>query len=481
MERKNKIVKRIYYVVKLSLKSPLALSGGVSESTDMDVLRNGKGELFIPGTSLAGAFRSYLQTENEKKTEGLFGYADGERGAMSSVHIADLYFDADTKPIVSVRDGVQLGANKTVENKFDMEIIETGAEGKLYVEYILRENDWNDIKKENPEKEFAAILHGINTGEIRLGGNKNRGFGRLRAKKIWQAVFESGHVKEWITFCENGHDASTLSEGETCESWLKDHLDREDEAPDTPEYIHYTIPLRLTGGISIRRYSTKPGEADFEHITCHMSPAKKNSAKPDFEDWDSVKPIIPGTSWNGAIRADIRDILGRLGCTDGKICELIDIWFGYVDVKKNAKEQRAKQSMIVFGESVLEGGEDVPMTRNKINRFDSSTIESALYSEITHCGGETTLDIMIQTGKRGTKGENRKYALALLAMLRLVVQDLGRGYLAVGGQTAIGRGVFTVSGEPVLLADGGEEIWKEAQQQLMTVIKEKKVLEEKEE
>ena len=50
MARENVIVKRIYYVAQLSLQSPLALSGGNSENTDMDVLRNGKGELFIPGT-----------------------------------------------------------------------------------------------------------------------------------------------------------------------------------------------------------------------------------------------------------------------------------------------------------------------------------------------------------------------------------------------------------------------------------------------
>ena len=143
MGRENVIVKRIYYVVQLSLQFPLALSGGNSEHTDMDVLRNGKGELFIPGTSLAGAFRSYLQ--EKKNIDGLFGFADGTEGAMSSIHISDLYFNST--PIVSVRDGVQLNINKTVENKFDMEIIEPGVNGKLYVEYVLREKDLKDNLK----------------------------------------------------------------------------------------------------------------------------------------------------------------------------------------------------------------------------------------------------------------------------------------------------------------------------------------------
>lgn len=456
MARENVIVKRIYYVAQLSLQSPLALSGGNSENTDMDVLRNGKGELFIPGTSLAGAFRCYL--EEKKNTEGFFGYADGEKGAMSSIHISDVYFDS--KPIVSVRDGVQLSENKTVENKFDMEIIETGAGGKLYVEYILRENDLKDDLKRNPEEDFAAIIQGINTGEIRLGGNKNRGFGRLRVEKIWQNIFEAKNVEEWITFCKNGHDASNSSEGEDCISWLNNHLNEVDF--DTPEYIRCSIPLRLTGGISIRRYSARPDKADYEHITCHMNPADPEH---------SVRPVIPGTSWNGAIRADIRDILSQIGCSSAKIRELLQCWFGYVDVSGESKEEEpsARQSMVIIGESVLEGGEDVPMTRNKINRFDSSTIESALYSEIMHCGGKTTLEIMIRAGRKN-ETENRKYALALLAILRLVVQDITKGYLAVGGQTSIGRGIFTLAGEPTLSAASEKDIWKEAQRKLQELI-----------
>ncbi len=468
MGRENVIVKRIYYVIQLSLQSPLALSGGNSESTDMDVLRNGKGELFIPGTSLAGAFRSYL--EEKKNTKGLFGYAAGEEGAMSSIHILDLYFD--TRPIVSVRDGVQLNINKTVENKFDMEIIEPGVNGKLYVEYVLREKDLKDNlkndsgnkKEKNPENEFAAIIEGINDGAIRLGGNKNRGFGRLRAEKIWQNIFEAENVDEWIDFCKNGHDASACSEGEDCVSWLTGYLNKHNDTLNTPEYIRYSIPLRLTGGISIRRYSVQPDKADFEHITCHMNPANPEH---------SAKPIIPGTSWNGAIRADIKDILGRLGCSDKKIRKLINYWFGYVNVNDELKEENpsARQSMVIFGESILEGGTDVPITRNKINRFDSSTIESALYSEITHCGGETTLDIMIRAGRKN-KTENRKYALALLAMLQLVAQDIVKGYLAVGGQTSIGRGIFTMAGKPTISVADDKDIWKEAQQHLLEILRE---------
>ena len=58
MNHKNKIIRRYYLAAEVYLRSPLALSSGENEVSDMDVLKNGKGEVFIPGTSVAGAFRS---------------------------------------------------------------------------------------------------------------------------------------------------------------------------------------------------------------------------------------------------------------------------------------------------------------------------------------------------------------------------------------------------------------------------------------
>ena len=61
----NKICKRIYYAIDVQLKSPLCISNGEDYYTDADVLTNGNGEYFVPGTSLAGAFRNYLNNKNE--------------------------------------------------------------------------------------------------------------------------------------------------------------------------------------------------------------------------------------------------------------------------------------------------------------------------------------------------------------------------------------------------------------------------------
>ena len=75
------------------------------------------------------------------------------------------------------------------------------------------------------------------------------------------------------------------------------------------------------------------------------------------------------------------------------------------------------------------------MTRVKINRFDSSAISGGLYSEISFFGGSTNLEILV----RKDKSDNYKAAMGLLY---LVISDIMNGFVAIGGQTAVGRGIF---------------------------------------
>lgn len=436
---KNLIRKRCYYAAEIILHSPLSISSGMNEYTDSDVLVNGEGEPFVPGTSLAGAMRGYLGAD--KKTDGLFGFSDGEDGRMSPLSVSDLYFVPDHKAVVSVRDGVQLDGQKHVQNKFDMEIVETGAKGILYLNYTVREKD----KEADYGMELANIFQAIQNGEIRIGANKNRGFGRLKIKTIHERIFEyKGEqepfdIMEWIAFRKNFRNIGLYTEKKDYDEWVK----KKEKALDF--YVRMTVPLRLRGGISIRRYSARPQEADFEHITCGETAEEPG------------KPVIPGTSWNGAIRSDIRTILRSIGKTEAQVEELMKQWFGWVPDK--GENGMAEQSMIVLGESIIEASEALPMTRNRINRFDASTKDGGLYSEIAYFGGMTELEIMVK------KDESKAYR-ALIGILYLVIQDIQEGYAAVGGQTAVGRGIFSADetkdiqySEPVSIARCLEELY----------------------
>ena len=408
------IVSRTYYRICVTIISPVNISNGISTDTDADVMRNGRGECFIPGTSLAGAFRSYRG--DDKDRDSIFGYSAGEEGRMSTVFISDLYFDKDSVN-VSVRDRVKLTDSKNVDNKFDTEIIEQGARGSFTIETVNREG--MNEKIGNPDNVIPEILMAMHDGDIRLGSAKNRGFGRVSIDTVSSVTFTRDNKADWINYLAEDNDKTYKAV--SFEEW------RKGRQRQIVKYDKYIVPLRLTGGISIRRYSTKPDKADFEHIT------------------SNGVPVIPGTSWNGAIRADAKQLIIDMGKSAGipdsrinkAAAELIDKWFG--KVKAGDKDKESWQSNIVIAESEIKGARYLPMTRNNINRFTSGTKDGALYTELSCIGGTTQLEYMIANHK-GSESEQEMKALE--GIMRLVVRDICEGMIAVGGQVSVGRGIF---------------------------------------
>lgn len=412
----RRIEKRKYFAIVVRLRSPLLVSSGENRFSDADVLRNGLGEIFVPGTSLAGAFRNHMELDGY--ADKIMGFSEGNKGCMSSLYISDLYFqqDTDSELKISIRDRVQLNGKKTVENKFDTELVEPGVCGTLFLNYIQRQDDSADY-----ETAVSVLLQEIESGAIRFGANKNRGFGRFHVLKVFEREFTSENVDGWIHFSPHSKELASYEEGRNYKDWVVD------KKKATSHYLKIQVPLRLMGGISIRRYSTRPDMPDFEHITC----GKDGEGNPI--------PIIPGTSWSGAIRRDAFSKLTKL-VGEKKAEEYVQGWFGHVAVKKKTGEEEldAWQSSVVVGESQLQGGTWLSMTRNQINRFDASTKAGALYSEWSYFGGVTNLELMVQK-----EGEFE----ALIGLLLLIIDDLQKGYLCVGGQVAVGRGIFEKEGE----------------------------------
>ena len=391
----NKIVKRIYCFLELELASPLNVSSGENILTDMDVLRDAEGNPFIPGTSVAGAFRGY-QKEKEDR-DNLFGYSDGNTGRMSPVYVSDIYFTGTVNP--AIRDGISLNEGRQVQNKFDCEILETGVQGILRLEFVIRERD----SEETIRRGIKTAIAGLGEGEIRFGAKKTRGFGKINVRRVCEKEFQREQLAEWLKFQAGGQKADDGA-------W-QDYQEWKENVSLSKQFLTITVPLIQEGGISIRRYSAKPNEADFEHITCNG------------------QPVIPGSSWNGIFRSAARELLTELKCR--KMTAQINKWFGFVEGKN------ACQSQVVFSESILRNADAIPMTRNRISRFDASTEEGALYTEIAYFNGTTDLNIS------NRKKENDQ---ALAGLVLLLIRDLQNGYLAVGGQTAVGRGIFRRNG-----------------------------------
>ena len=430
----RKVIYYIQYALRLSVKSPVCVSGGVGDVTDCDVQRDFDGTPFIPGTSLAGALRGYLEECMEEADadaiDKVFGDSRAAQGAMSSVKVSDLRFvEGDKGAKIITRDGIKLEQKLSVKGaKFDMEAIDTGAECECFLLLTIREASEKLDQEEKKELEdiVEQALAGLVWGEIRLGANKNRGFGELGVLKAKKKVFSRENIKEWLEFDREG-----FLETDGNELVL--------EAPQESRYLTIRVPLRQKGGISIRSYSVVQGEPDYAHITSNGC------------------PVIPGSSWNGAIRSRVGELLTQLKIDSAK--SYLDEWFGYVKEEKGKKKEIrkrvAKQSNIVISESVIEGGVDLSMTRTKINRYDASAVSGALYSERSHFDGKLVLEIKVRKNYYNQKderqtGEWKKDEIHLykpiVGMLLIAIRDIQNGFLAVGGQTAVGRGIFEEDG-----------------------------------
>lgn len=94
---------------------------------------------------------------------------------------------------------------------------------------------------------------------------------------------------------------------------------------------------------------------------------------------DHGKPVIPGSSFAGAIRHRIKEILERLAENGTElpynVQKIIDISFGYVDGVK------ACASNIIISEAEIKGARPLTMMRTGVSRFESAVKDGALYKE----------------------------------------------------------------------------------------------------
>nr|WP_296457229.1 RAMP superfamily CRISPR-associated protein [uncultured Acetatifactor sp.] len=406
---RNKITRKIYYRITFRLASALSVGSGENQYSDSDVIRNSAGEPFVPGSALAGIYRSLLKKEDAEHYFGAIGQE--ERASESRVLVYDARLCTEEKKIPyrsMIRDGVGLDEWKTVKPgcKFDFEAIEPGAEFVTCLEQNWEEGD-RDIGRE-----IAALWK---NSQIRIGRKTMRGLGSVEDVAVFSRSFALDQPKEldaWLDFDmyrEDDWKGALLAEADL-------------EGAERKDTISLEMALRQRGGISVRRYTTKVSESgetscpDAEQLTYVMTAQGEEL------------PYIPGTSWAGAFRHHMERLCP--GCTAA--------FFGSV----------GERSKIRFSESFIEGAEPKVITRNAVDRFTGGVIENALFTEKTWYGGRTVLRLEIP------RDLGEETALSFRQALAASLTDLHMGVLAVGGLTAVGRGIF--EGEKLRI--DGEEV-----------------------
>lgn len=445
----NKIKK--YYRITFQLASPLAVSSGEDITTDRDIVKDSRGIPYIPGSALAGMYRKLFSEKTEKK---YFGakltkermISSSEKGKNELSDSLVVVYDAciqtqQSDNIVTKRDMVALDEYKTSVKgaKFDFEVLEPSVRFVTYIEQNMENKDQQYVINE--------IADAWMKGRITVGAKTMRGYGHtkgIKAEAVMYDLTDYAQLDAWLEFdmyqedwnsggpyslCDGSclSSLSGLSEKQADEV-RKKYLDQEIVLAENSRF-RIQLTLEQQGGISIRQYTTAVNKEDYRQLTAKVFSEKE-------KDQIEEIPVIPGTSWAGAFRAQ----MGKLDSGFRKDMPCAVTFFG----EKKGQDKKSSRSRIGFSESRITGGKWVTYTHNAIDRFTGGTVDGALYTEKTYYNGKTDLTITCDFSPKEShivSQEERKHFASVMAA---AILDLDNGYMAVGGLTSIGRGLFHV-------------------------------------
>ena len=402
----KKILKKQYLKIEFTLLSPLSIGNGKNEKTDQDIVLNSRGIPYIPGSAVAGVFRDACKkVMGDEWTQRYFGSIrdncnDNKTITESQFRVYDAYIQSE-EYFVSRRDGVALDDYKygIPGAKFDREILESGI---IFRTFIERDMDTNESEEKDAFNKLAEVLYNI---PIFFGSKISRGYGRVGNFKIFKKEFsfDTKQGSGWLDFDMYTYD------------WLKKSSEISKSDKVFLENKKITLELALQGGISIRQYTTEIKEGVEQVPDMKQLIIRQKNETGNIEE----VPVIPGTTWAGAIGhrmklfyPNVSKYFGK-GGEDGKI-----------------------RSKIFFSESQLKDAVSKVISRNAIDRFTGSTVDGALFTEQIYYGGTTVLEIYFDLYK--------EIDLDFVKSLAVALSDLHEGILAIGGGTSIGRGIFKV-------------------------------------
>lgn len=401
------------------------IGSGEEESSDSDVLRDSDGNVYIPGTSLAGVSRHFLETVGIN-TDDIFGKIEVEKEAEKDYESKIKFFDAfaTNEVSTSVRDSVRLVDKISLDgSKFDYEIAEAGAEFIFKIEL-------NTCSCEE-KKICSYIINGFRNGDVRIGSKTTRGFGVVDIEDIKYLQLDLTNAEEVETYINLDRDWNIVDKPFSAEELEKARY----------EEVYETIErdFSLKSFLFIRDYgSTKKVEGDDSKFVDAqtLTNAKEN-------------PVIPGPSIAGVIRSHCRKILDKIGYkTEKERQDFINDLFGYEtevgeDGKLKRENEKKIKSNVLFKECELDKENIVFLnrTRTAIDRFSGSALQTgALFTGNIACRNDNKNPEKITITVK-IKKDFKEMKLAT-SLINTCLDDLGKGLLAIGGNTGIGAGIF---------------------------------------
>ena len=406
------ILGRIIVRGRLHLAAPLLIGEGESgedrNDRDIHVLRSKDGVPFIPGTSLAGALRSFIEADTPCAADILFGtmHRTGGESVRDERQSAVSLYDVELNDaVIGSRDGVHIDdvtGTAVDAHKYDYEIVESGADGPFYAEILLRRVHQKD---EHMLKETLLRLSELLRGGFHVGALTTKGFGRMQLRDMVVDCYDFRRTEDAIAWLspQRGNAAWHMAYDDTAQA----------EPPPAKGDFVITADFALTGALIVRD-SVDPLAADGE-----KSPAARMKTNAAGQN------IIPGTSLKGVLRHRAAYILYALGKEQTQAEAFIDRLMGTT----------AARGRFIVEETVVDAEMHTQM-RSRIDRFTGGTIPSALFSTAPvwreKDGGRSV------TLRFGVRQANEQEA----GLCVLLLKDLWLGRTAIGGEKSIGRGTL---------------------------------------
>lgn len=306
----------------LQAETPIHIGGmGGDAGTDLALAVNGQGKYYIPGTSLAGALRSWmgrLQPDGSR-IQSLWGFQENDQKGHASFIIVD---DAELQDIanVEIREGVGIhrctgaAADKA---KYSRAILPKGVTFPLNITV--------DSQDEQNPQDLWQLLLALEQGDIRLGAAKTRGLGQVK-------LIATNIEKHDLSNAQGLFDS--LLNRNIEESWKS--IQKDEYKP--PERLALTITWKPREPVMVK--------AEGDGIAVDIMPLVSRIDQ-------KVHFVIPGSSIKGVLRAHAERIVRTVchcstqdGFLEQTRLPLIDELFGAAE--KNSRGQPAGKIGALF-------------------------------------------------------------------------------------------------------------------------------------
>ncbi|URZ15115.1 RAMP superfamily CRISPR-associated protein [Clostridium felsineum] len=387
------------YLVSLKNISPFRIGNG-TEGNDLLLVDK---HALINGTSIAGAFRNFL----ENRKNDIFSKVFSNDGEISCVYFYDSYsFEEIKNEDLRLRDHVKIDYKSS-----------TSLGGCLFNKYHISEGKHFDIAFEIRAFEMKEEIYGelctliedfiylLSEGKITLGSNTTFGFGEFEAvDDLYEKEFDLSKKED-------------LEEYLSSEKIEKKNLIKSNKREVESEEIEIKFKGYCEDGLIVR------GKVEKELVQ-GKSDTKKSVQNSYFEGGFYV---IPASTIKGVVRSYISKIYNTLKKED--LGDLEEIFGG-----QNNENQDKIKGKVVFHDVKLKKENTQVYNRIKIDRFTGGVSEGGVFSEkLVVSNKNNPIEIKITLKEEDNKA---------LALIILALRDIGFGYVSIGSGDGVGYGLL---------------------------------------